>query len=206
MPVQSRPSGGRLPLVDPAMLEGAQKDLYDAINATMVPWADAAPFRSKTTDGRLIGPFNAVLFSPEIGKVFLALQAAEQKHTALSERVRQVIILTVGSVWKAPYELYAHAAVARKAGLSDETVRALAAGRSSAELSDEERAAQQFTRQLTAERRVDDKVYQAAAGYLDEKGLVDMVMLAGCYHVVCSMLNAFAVPAPQPDHRFTEEL
>jgi hypothetical protein len=24
-----------------------------------------------------------------------------------------------------------------------------------------------------------------------------MVVLAGCYHMVCSLLNAFAVPAPR---------
>ena len=203
--VQSQPLGGRLSLVDPATLEGGHKDLYDRINEIMVPWAEAASFQSKTTDGRLIGPFNPVLFSPEIGSAFLALQVVEEKHTALSERVRQVVILSVGSVWKAPYQLYAHSAAARKAGLSDRAVRALAAGQSSAELSDEERVAQQFSRQLTAGRRVEDKVYRAAAGCFDEKGLVDMVMLAGCYHIVCSVLNAFAVPAPQPDHPFPED-
>jgi 4-carboxymuconolactone decarboxylase len=185
-------------------LEGAQKDLYDGINATMVPWADTALFQSKTMDGKLIGPFNAALFSPEIGKAILALQAAEQKHTALSEQVRQVVILTVGSIWKAPYELYAHSAVARKAGLSDEAIRALAIGQPAAELSDKERAALEFTRQLSAERQVEAEVYRAAAAHFDEKALVDMVMLAGCYHVVCSMLNAFAVPAP--DHLSREEL
>jgi 4-carboxymuconolactone decarboxylase len=102
MSVQSQQLGGRLPLVDPKTMERAQKDLYDRINTIMVPWAEAASFQSKTTNGRLIGPFNAMLFSPEISNAFLALQVAEQKHTSLSERVRQVVILSVGAVWKAP--------------------------------------------------------------------------------------------------------
>ena len=38
-------------------------------------------------------------------------------YTSLDERVRQVIVLTVGAIWHADYELYAHAAVARKAEL-----------------------------------------------------------------------------------------
>jgi hypothetical protein len=38
----------------------------------------------------------------------------------------------VGAVWRAPYELYAHSAVARSAGLPDLVVRALAAGEPSA--------------------------------------------------------------------------
>jgi 4-carboxymuconolactone decarboxylase len=186
------------PLVDPATVEGAQKDLYDKTNANMLPWAEAAPFQSKTTDGRLLGPFNAMLFSPEIGGAFLALQVAEEKHTALSERVRQVVILSVGSVGKAPYELYAHSAVERKAGLSHPAVRALAGGQPSDELTGEERLAQRFTRQLTAERRVEDALYQAASAAFGDKGVVDMIVLAGCYQVVCSVLNAFEVPAPDP--------
>jgi 4-carboxymuconolactone decarboxylase len=196
MSVQSQQLGGRLPLVDPKTMEGAQKDLYDRINTIMVPWAEAASFQSKTTTGRLIGPFNAMLFSPEICNAFLALQVAEQKHTSLSERVRQVVILSVGAVWKAPYELYAHSAVGKKAGLSNDAVRALARGQPSDELTNDERLAQQFTQQLTADRRVEDALYQAASAAFGEKGAVDMIVLVGCYQVVCSVLNAFEVPAP----------
>jgi 4-carboxymuconolactone decarboxylase len=58
----------------------------------------------------------------------LDFQETEQKDTSLSQRVRQVVILAVGAVWKANYELYAHAAAARKAGISEDAVRTLAAG------------------------------------------------------------------------------
>jgi 4-carboxymuconolactone decarboxylase len=37
-------------------------------------------------------------------------------------------MLTVGAVWQAAYELYAHSAVARQAGLSGDAIRALAGG------------------------------------------------------------------------------
>ncbi len=188
--------GGRLPLLRPAEMDEAQKALHDHIATTAVPWAEAAGFRMQTAEGELIGPFNAVLFSPDIGRAFLALQSEEGKRTSLSDRVRQVVILTVGSVWQAPYELYAHAAVARQAGLSDDAVRALSLGEPADELSGEERVAQLFTRQLAAERRVDDETYRAGESAFGRKGLVDMTMLAGCYHTVCSMLNAFAIPAP----------
>jgi 4-carboxymuconolactone decarboxylase len=120
--------GGRLPLLDPARLSEAQREVYDLTNSTMVPWAEAAHFQSKTADGRLIGPFNPVLFAPEMATCFADLQAAEARYTPLSERVRQVVIFAVGAVWKADYELYAHSAVARKAGLSEAAIRSLASG------------------------------------------------------------------------------
>ena len=71
--------GGRLPLLDPAKLSETQREAYDRLNATMVPWAEAAHFQSKTTDGKLIGPFNPVLYAPEIDSCFADLQAAEAK-------------------------------------------------------------------------------------------------------------------------------
>ena len=188
--------GGRLPLLTPAEMDDAQKALYDHIAATAKPWAEAAGFRIGGEKGELVGPFNAVLFSPEIGRSFLTLQSDEAKRTSLTERVRQVVILTVGSVWEAPYELYAHAAVAHQVGLSADAVRALARGEPVDGLSHQEAVAQRFTRQLTAERRVDDETFRAAEGAFGRKGLVDMVVLSGCYHTVCSLLNAFTIPAP----------
>ena len=188
--------GGRLPLLDPAKLSETQRKVYDRTVATMVPWADAAHFQSRTADGRLIGPFNPVLFAPEMSSCFADLQAAEARYTPLSEKVRQVVILAVGAVWKADYELYAHSAVALEAGLSEAAIRSLADGGSSEDLSDEERVAQRFVRQLTAEHHVDEPLYRAAEAAFGREGLVAMTFLAGCYQVVCSLLNAFEIPAP----------
>jgi 4-carboxymuconolactone decarboxylase len=194
--MQSDNLGGRLPLLDPAKLSETQRQVYDLANSTMVPWAEAAHFQSKTADGRLIGPFNPVLFAPEMATCFADLQAAEARYTPLSERVRQVVILAVGAVWKADYELYAHSAVARQSGLSEAAIRSLASGGHHEDLSDEERVAQRFVRQLTAEHHVEEKLYRAAEAALGREGIVAMTFLAGCYHVVCSLLNAFEIPAP----------
>ena len=98
MPAPSHRLGGRLPLIDPHDLTDAQKKTYDNFDTKMVPWAESAGFKSTIAAGKLIGPFNGILLSPEITKSFLALQEAEQKHTTLSDRVRQVVILTVGAV------------------------------------------------------------------------------------------------------------
>ena len=194
--MQSDNLGGRLPLLDPAKLSETQREVYDLANSTMVPWAEAAHFQSKTADGRLIGPFNPVLLAPEMATCFADLQAAEARYTPLSERVRQVVILAVGAVWKADYELYAHSAVARQAGLSEAAIRSLASGGHPEDLSDEERVAQRFVRQLTAEHHVEEKLYRAAEAAFGREGLVAMTFLAGCYQVVCSLLNAFEIPAP----------
>ena len=141
MPIPPHGLGGRLPLLDPRGLTAAQKRTYDTISSTMVPWAQSSGFKAANDDGTLVGPFNSILWSPEITDAFLALQEAEQEHTALTDRVRQVVILAVGAVWQCDYERYAHGAVARKAGLPEDAIRALASGAPAPGLSDEEQLA-----------------------------------------------------------------
>ena len=189
--------GGRIPLFDPQALTPEQEAVYTTIDKAMVPWANSAGFKAKLANGKLIGPFNTILASPEIASSFLALQGSEQEHTSLSERMRQVVILTVGAVYQSDYELYAHSAVAKKAGLAQDAIRALAQGEEADELTPEERLAQRFTKQLTTEHQVDDELYREAISAFGVAGIVDLIFLAGCYYTVSSLLNAFRVPVPE---------
>lgn len=195
MPIDPAALGGRLPLVHRQSLAPAQKKLYDHMADNVVPWADSAGFRARTDDGRLIGPFNPALLNPAIGSAFLELQSVEESRTSLSQRARQVVILTVGAVWRSPYELYAHSAVGWQAGLSDDAVRALADGSLPEDLSEREAVAHRIARALSVEHRVDDALYRQAEALFGTEGVVDIVMLVGIYHTVCAILNAFAVPA-----------
>src|ERR1700733_5075735 len=188
--------GGRLPLLDPRSLSAAQKEIYDRLNATFVSWSHRINFQSTTNDGRLIGPFNPILFSPGISASFLDLHDAEEKHTSLSERVRQVVILTTGAVWQSGYELYAHSAAARRAGISESAIRILAAGGLPDDLSEQETIAQSYARQFSAKHRVDADLYSAAVLAFGEKGVVDLTYLIGIYHITCGLLNSFDIPRP----------
>ena len=189
--------GGRLPLLDPKQLAGDQSKLYELINSTLIPWAATSGFEGKTEAGELIGPFNPYLYSTGITPGFLQWMQADSKHTSLNKRVHEVVILSVGAVWRSPYELYAHSAVARTVGVPEAAIQALVAGQSSDALSSEEQLAHRFARQLAAERRVDPDLYREAEAVFGQTGLVDMVYLVGMYLLTCALLNAFEIPAPK---------
>jgi len=121
---------------------------------------------------------------------------AEHQSTSLSKRDREVIILTVGTAWQAPYELYAHCAVGCHVGLSDDEVRTLAEGGLPQDLSDTETVAHRVARALSLEHRLDDALYREAEKPLGANGIMDAVILTGVYHTVCAILNAFEIPAP----------
>jgi 4-carboxymuconolactone decarboxylase len=193
---QNENLGGRLPLLDPKELAPAQAKLYQVMDNTLIAWANESGFVVKTRDGKFIGPFNPSLYSPGITAGFSEFMDAEPKNTKLDKSTRQVVILTVGAVWNSPYELYAHSLEARKVGLPEGAIQALASGESPQGLSSNELVAHRFARQLTAEHRVDDDLYRKAKQAFGEEGLVDMIYLIGIYHVTCALLNGFEIPAP----------
>jgi 4-carboxymuconolactone decarboxylase len=188
--------GGRLPLYERDELTPVQQGLFDWQMREAAPWAEAAGFQARTQAGQLIGPFNPALLSPAISKAFFEFVLAEHEGTSLSKRAREVIILTVGAVWQAPYELYAHCAVGRHVGLSDDQVRTLADGGLPKDLKDVEVVVHRVARALSLEHRVDDSLYGEAEKLLGGKGITDAVMLTGVYHIVCGILNAFEIPEP----------
>ena len=193
--------GGRLPLLAPGALDADQRALYDYLQQTKLTWAASSGFQAQLPDGRLIGPFNAFLYSPRLGRGFNDWVDAETAHTTLTPTVRQIVVLTVGAAWDSAYELYAHTAVARTTSLTDPQTTALAGGQEPAGLTDTETAAHHFTRALVTDRHVDDKLYQHTVGLLGTTPTVQMTHLIGQYLATCALLNAFAVPAPSPDAR-----
>jgi 4-carboxymuconolactone decarboxylase len=191
-----RPLGGRLPLTDPATLAPAQRELYDQLIGSWVVFTDKLGIQSTTEDGSLIGPFNPLLLHPEITAKLLDFQAAEARNTSLSPSVREVVIIVLGHIYDADYELYAHKSVARTVGLTDDQFVALAGGKIPEDLGEPEKLAARLTHAMATRHHIDDELYQEAESAFGAKGLFDIAAVLGVYHAVCTMLNLFEVPAP----------
>jgi 4-carboxymuconolactone decarboxylase len=171
----------------------------------MTPWsqatgpgADQSGFEVIAPDRSLLGPLNPLLFSPALGAAQIDVFHADKASTSLPPRVHEVVILTVGAAWDSHYELYAHSATGKLAGLSDDVIEALLAGQPPDFRNDQEAIAHAFTRQLVDQHRVDTETYTQAQQAFGHKGVVDMVLLIGLYLATCSLINAFEVPAPDP--------
>jgi hypothetical protein len=55
---------GRIPVLRPDSMSDEQKQVYDRINRSTVPWATNAGFQVKADGGGLLGPYNAQLLNP----------------------------------------------------------------------------------------------------------------------------------------------
>jgi len=187
-------ASGRLPLLKQTELTETQSGLRLQLKG-MLEWADRSGFRAQTDTGELLGPFNSLPYSPEVAQGLLSFIQAETRSTALPPQLREVVILTVGSVWNAVYELYAHRAVAQSLGITPRDVELLSSGKAPVDMGPDGELVQRFVLSLVQERRVSAALYEEANACFDTKALFDMISLAGIYMTVSALLNAFDVPA-----------
>jgi len=146
--------------------------------------------------GRMSGPFNAWLRSPELADRLQKVGEYVRFKTSLDKRVNEMAILMTAQAWGAQYEWYAHAPLALKAGLDPAVVKAIGAGRKPDSMKDDEAIVWEFTTQLRRDHSVDDAIYARALEKFGEQGIIDLVAVNGYYDVVSMTLNVAHVKAP----------
>lgn len=147
-------------------------------------------------DGSLAGPFNAFARAPGAGRHLSELGAALRFRSRLDPRLAEIAIITVGARWRAEFEWWAHARLARERGVPEPVIDAIRLGEDPPFTADDERTVYQVASELTRAGQLSAAVYDAARTLLDDAALVELVSLCGYYTLVSFVLNAFAVPLP----------
>lgn len=185
----------RLPLLKEEQLDAEQKRLHQSITSGARA-RSPRKFPLANPDGSLNGPFNILLYNPRLGNAVQELGSILRFGSNLAGSQREAAILTVARHWRANYEWFAHAVIARKEGISDADIAAIKAGeppRDDPELV----LVQRFATELIETRRVTQETYQAATARLGEETLVELVVLVGYYGLVAGLLNTFEVEVPE---------
>jgi 4-carboxymuconolactone decarboxylase len=146
--------------------------------------------------GGLAGPFNAFVHSPGLGRRLASLGKTLRFETSIERRLTEVAIITVGARWKAEFEWWAHARMAREHGVADAVVDAIGRGEDPEFEAADERAVYVAARQLAETGRLSQDAYDAVQQLLGDNGVVELVSLCGYYTLISFLLNAFAVPLP----------
>jgi alkylhydroperoxidase family enzyme len=146
--------------------------------------------------GALVGPFNAFVHAPDVGRRLSSLGAVLRFGTTIDRRLSEVAIITVGARWQAEFEWWAHARMAREHGVPADVVAAIGRGEEPPFAADDERTVYAVARELADGGQVSQASYDAARGLLGEQGMVELVSLCGYYTLISFVLNAFDVPIP----------
>ena len=156
-------------------------------------------------DGALIGPFNALFQSPQIGDAVQQLGAALRYGTSLPADLLEVAILTVGGEWRANFEFWAHARLGAAAGVPQAAIEAIRDGETPQFDDPRHAAVYAFGRELIETKRVSDERYDALKALVGERGVFEVASVMGYYALVSIALNTFdvgmppGVDAPFPD-------
>jgi 4-carboxymuconolactone decarboxylase len=146
--------------------------------------------------GGLRGPFEAWLRSPLLADRAQRLGEYCRFHNSLPRDLSELAILLTGKHWKAQFEFWAHARLAREAGLADDIIEAIRTGQPPPFHREAETVVYDFVTEYFETNRVSDANYQRAIAEFGEQGVVDLVGLVGYYGLVSMTLNVFETPLP----------
>jgi alkylhydroperoxidase family enzyme len=115
------------------------------------------------------------------------------RHESRTPRVlREIMILRAAQLVRSEYEWAQHLAMARKAGVREAQIAALADWRASAEFDARERAALAITEAVTA-GRMSDAVRAEAGRHFSDAEYVELCLTAAAYAMVSRMIDALGV-------------
>ena len=146
--------------------------------------------------GGLRGPFEPWLRRPALADRAQKLGEYCRFNNSLPNDLSELAICLIGRHFKAQYEFYAHAALAKKAGLSAEIVEAIRTRQTPPFTRDVERIVYDFVAEYLATNRVARPNYERAVKAFGEGGVVDLVGVCGYYMLVSMTLNVFEMPLP----------
>lgn len=143
--------------------------------------------------GSVLHLYQMLLQSPPIAKGWLAHLTGIRHHSSLPGDLREMVIVRIAIVNRAPYEAEQHAPIALKEGLSQEKLDALDDWEASALFTDKERAILAYTDAMTRHVQVPDEVFAAVKPHFEPRQLVELTATVASYNMVSRFLEALEI-------------
>jgi alkylhydroperoxidase family enzyme len=144
---------------------------------------------------RPIALFKALVNSPNGARAFSTLGGFIRHKSRLDPRLRELAILQVGWLARAPYEWSHHVKIGREFGVSDDDIRALIEESEAREstLDEAARLVLRAAREMTAGGEASAETVAALGRYLDAEQLIDLVITIAFYNAVVRVLATLGI-------------
>jgi 4-carboxymuconolactone decarboxylase len=146
--------------------------------------------------GALIAPFVPLLRSPELMGHAQRMGEYLRYRNALGLRLSELVILIAARHWSQPVEWGIHVPIARRAGIAQATIDAIAERRAPQGLDISQQAVHDFATELLDTRQVSEATYACALACFGEQGVVDLVGSLGYYSFLAMLMNVAGTPVP----------
>jgi 4-carboxymuconolactone decarboxylase len=173
----------RIPLVTRDQIAEKEKPAYDA-------------FIQARAGRPNVGPYSLLAHMPEMAQKLDALRLYLRDEASLSQKLQELVMISVAREMGCAFIWYAHAAAARQAGVRDDVVDSIRERRPLTTLDADERAAVDFTRELLQNRKVSRPTFDAATARFGQRGTMTLTNLIACYAVLAYNMNTYELEAP----------
>ena len=162
-----------------------------------VPYLDLKDLPPEHQDllARRANIYRALAHSPNGLRAFSTLGGFIRFKSKLDPRLRELAILMVGYLARAPYEWSHHIEIGKKFGVSDDDIRALmdeAEGRPNP-LEPLAKAVLKAAREMTKDLAVSDATFAELRTGLDNECIVDLSLTIGFYNGVVRVLASLDI-------------
>ena len=142
---------------------------------------------------RIGGPYHVWIHSPELFEKASAISNYMRFDCALPVKLREFGILVTARFWDAQYSWNAHVDKAVAAGIPEDVVRDLAAGKKPNFKADDERVYYNFATEILENHFVSEKTFNEARTIFGERTLVDLIGSVGYFSMLQICLNSAEV-------------
>jgi 4-carboxymuconolactone decarboxylase len=145
------------------------------------------------TRGEVDEAFQILLPRPELLRRIAHLGTYIRFESSLPAPIRECIVLATAREIESEFEWASHEPQARRAGVSDETIRAIKAGEMPSAASQGEWAAVRFVYESLRHHRVTDGTFRALVDAFGLEGATEAAATLGFYSMLGNILIAFDV-------------
>jgi 4-carboxymuconolactone decarboxylase len=146
--------------------------------------------------GRILGPYKVWIHSPTVAAGMEHIGTYLNKRGSLSTREVEIGILVIAQHWNADYVRQAHIRAGKAAGLSDDIIDAILAGRDPKLTDAHERAVHRFAAALIAGTKLSDTEFGEIETALGREGIAEVLVLLGYYTSVSLAMKVHEVSIP----------
>lgn len=165
-----------------------------------LPYADlGAPALRPLVDrivaerGSVLHLYQMLMHSPPLAEGWLDYLTAVRQRCSLPGALRELVIMRVAVLNRAPYEADQHAPIALKEGVTQAQLDALGDWAGSDAFDTLQRAVLQLTDTMTREVQVPPAQLESVRALLGERQTVELVATAAAYNMVSRFLEALQI-------------
>ncbi len=151
--------------------------------------------------------YRGLMHSPQALRAFRTLGRFIREGSTLDGRLRELAILQVGYLARAPYEWAHHVEIGRRFGVSDDDIRAVGeetAGRPTA-LDPLARAVLRAAREMTRDLGASNATFAELRQGLSNEHVTDLVIAIAFYNAVVRVLHTMQIDVEDEYRKYLDE-